>query len=144
MEDARDEITHGMAASRPGGATGALALTACSGNGESASATDAQTSVRETAAPAPASPTPEQPAGGGFGGGRAPQLDQTQLAALAGCLELRGFEVPDGAANLQALFGGSPPSAELQEALSECGAELGVTLPGGFGGDGGGFGGGGQ
>ena len=107
MEDARDEITHGMAAARPGG-----------GNWGSG----ADSLLREWRI--------------GFGHGRAPQLDQTQVAALAGCLELHGFEVADGAANLQTLFGGSPPSAELQEALSECGAELGVTLPGGFGGGG--------
>ena len=77
--------------------------------------------------------------GGGFGGGLT-QLDQTQIDALAACLEGRGFEVPDDASTLQALFGGGLPSAELQEALQDCGTEVGVSLPDGFGG--GGFGGG--
>ena len=49
---------------------------------------------------------------GGLGGGL-DQLDETQLEALGACLEGRGVEVPDGATNLQALFGGGPPSAEL-------------------------------
>ena len=117
-------------------ATGLLALAACSGSDDSASAADEDSAAGQTGTPALAGQGP----GGGFGGGF-PQLDETQIEALSACLEGRDIEIPDGATNLQALFDGGPPSAELQEAVGECATEVGVTLFGGFGGGGGGFGG---
>lgn len=117
-------------------ATGVLALAACSGSGDPESTTGAQSSP-EASTPVAAA----RAAGRGFGGGFT-QLDETQVEALAACLEGREFEIPDGASTLQALFGGGPSSAEFQNALQDCAAELGVDLPGGFGGGGGGFGGG--
>ncbi len=127
-------------------AAGILALAACSGSDDSASTTDGESSAQETSTPAPAAQAPRQAPGGGFGGGFGQideaQIDEAQIAALAVCLEERGFEVPDDATTLQELFGGGPPPAELQEALGDCGTEVGVTLPGGFVGGRGGFGGG--
>ena len=116
-------------------ATGIVTLAACSGSGDPASATEAAP-AQQTSTPVPTAQALGQAAGGG-GGGFA-QLDETQVAALAACLVGRGFEIPDGATNLQTLFGGSPPSAELQEALNDCATEVGVALPSGFGGGGGG------
>lgn len=128
-------------------AAGILVLAACSGSGDSASTTDGESSAQETSTPAPAAQAPRQAPGGGFGGGfgqiDGAQIDEAQIAALTVCLEERGFEVPDDATTLQELFGGGPPSAELQEALGDCGTAVGVTLPGGFVGGRGGFGGGG-
>ena len=118
-------------------ATGLLALAACSGSDDSTSAADEDSAAGQTSTPALAGQGPGEGFGGGF-----PQLDETQIEALSACLEGRDIEVPDGATNLQALFGGGPPSAELQEAVGECATAVGVTLFGGFGGGGGGFGGG--
>ena len=120
-------------------ATAVLALAACSGSDDSASAADQDSPAEETGTPAPAAPAGRPAPGGGFGGGLA-QLDETQLEALVACLEGRGVEVPDGATNLQALIGGGPPSAELQEALGACATAVGVTLFGGGGAGRGGFG----
>ena len=116
---------------------GCLALAACSGSDDSTSAADEDSAAGQTSTPALAGQGPGEGFGGGF-----PQLDETQIEALSACLEGRDIEVPDGATNLQALFGGGPPSAELQEAVGECATAVGVTLFGGFGGVGGGFGGG--
>ena len=126
----------------PLAALAVLALAACSGSDGSASAADTEPSAKATSTPEPAETaealTPGAGGGlggGGFGGGGGfAQLDDEQLAALFACLGGRGVEVPEGATDLQALFGDGPPSADRQGALGECGTEIGVTLFGGRGG----------
>ena len=117
----------------------ALVLAACSGSADTGAST-----TTATPSPTPAATfAPAQAAGGSFGGG-GPQLDQAQITALATCLRARGIEVPADPADLQSLFGGGPPTADLRTSLTECASEVGVTLGGfGGGGGGGGFGGGG-
>ena len=129
----------------PLAALAVLALVACSGSDGSASAADTEPSAEATSTPEPAETaealTPGAGGGlggggfGGFGGGGGfAQLDDEQLAALFACLGGRGVEAPEGATDLQALFGDGPPSADRQGALGECGTEIGVTLFGGRGG----------
>ncbi len=119
----------------PIAALAVLTLAACSGSGESAEPEDEAAPPQETATPTTAPRVGGQGPGGAAGGGFT-QLDDAELDALLACLADEGIEVPEGATDLQALFGGGPPDADLQAALEACATETGVTLFGNGRGDG--------
>jgi hypothetical protein len=115
----------------------ALALTALAACSSTGAATQTPTPT--------VTATPTAGFGGGPGGfgGRGPQLDATQMAAVMACLTEQGVEVPAGTTSMQDLFGAYPPIAGLQDALQGCAESTGIPFfnrGGGFGG--GGFGGG--